>query len=1035
MIKHPFIKKHAISILLVTLILVSIVFGRMTPARLRAQASQDRPSAPGAAGGPTQQEPEKHFAPEIEKFVETFKPAGEGVDGAGTKAPSPEESLRLFTLSDGLQMEVVASEPTIRQPLNLHFDERGRLWVVQYIQYPFPAGLKVVKYDKYLRAVFDKVPLPPPNHVRGADKITILEDTDGDGRFESHKDFLTGLNIATSVAVGRGGVFVLNPPYLLFYPDHNKDDVPDGDPEVCLSGFGLEDTHAVANNLHWGPDGWLYGVQGSTTTGHVRGIEFLGQAVWRYHPATKAFELFAEGGGNPWTLDFDSKGRIFVGTNIGAARGLHFVQGGYYIKNWPKHGPLTNPYAFGFYPHMTHSGYQPRFSQTLAIYEGGALPHYEGQMIAGMALTNRMQASRLLADTSSFRTEDSEAITLSSNRWFRPVDTRVGPDGAVYIADWCDIRLSHLSPEDNWDKTNGRIYRLKAKDAPFAKPFDLSRVSSEQLIGFLSHPNKWFREQAKRVLADRRDPTIVPILKRLVEDNRGQLALEALWAVNLTGGWDDSFALRQLSHPDEYVRFWTVRLLGDSKAVTPSIQARLVELARNETSVEVRSQLASSCKRLPASDALPIVRELLLHGEDVNDLHVPLLLWWAIESKVSSDPALVLKMLEHPALWKSSLFNRHIASRLGQRFTAERGDKSSYTLNEAEYSGWRTNYTPERCRANLNVCVQLLDMTSSSQGKGQLIRGMEEGLRGDSVEFDPDPLQKKISQIWADPPANAARVSLALRLKVTQATPAALRMVSDQSLPESERKILMAALADLRVNSAVPVFLSLFQKESSESLRTELLGSLQRFSNPEIAQSLLESYSQLPPHLQLAAQGVLASRSSWATLLLESVALGKIQPGQITEITLQAIRNLGDPRNEELIRKHWGSLGEKEPMGKELRSVFQLGEQRYLSKCSYCHLASGQGMKKSLVNSKWVVGVDRALIQILLQGKQGEGEVMPAFGAELDDAQIASVLTYIRRQWGNQAQPVEPTTVHEIRLATADRNKAWTEEELLNFLR
>jgi glucose/arabinose dehydrogenase len=232
----------------------------MQQVRLRAQAAQNKPSQ-RSGSGPTQQE-EKHFTPEIEKFVETFKPAGEGIEGAGDRqAPSPEESLRLFTASNGLQMEVVASEPIIRQPLNLHFDERGRLWVVQYIQYPFPAGLKVVKYDKYLRAVFDKVPLPPPNHVQGADKITILEDSDGDGQFESHKDFVTGLNIATSVAVGRGGVFVLNPPYLLFYPDRNKDDVPDGDPEVCLSGFGLEDTHAVANNLHWGPDGWLYGVQ------------------------------------------------------------------------------------------------------------------------------------------------------------------------------------------------------------------------------------------------------------------------------------------------------------------------------------------------------------------------------------------------------------------------------------------------------------------------------------------------------------------------------------------------------------------------------------------------------------------------------------------------------------------------------------------------------------------------------------------------------------------------------------------------------
>ncbi len=116
----------------------------------------------------------------------------------------------------------------------------------------------------------------------------------------------------------------------------------------------------------------------------------------------------------------------------------------------------------------------------------------------------------------------------------------MGPDGAVYIADWCDIRLSHLSPRDNWDKSNGRIYRLKAKDAKPMQPFDLSKLNSKQLVETLSHPNEWFREQAKRLLADRRDPTVVPILKELVQSNQGQLALEALWAVYLSGGWERS---------------------------------------------------------------------------------------------------------------------------------------------------------------------------------------------------------------------------------------------------------------------------------------------------------------------------------------------------------------------------------------------------------------------------------------------------------------------------------------------------------------
>src|SRR5262245_49605738 len=492
-------------------------------------------------------------------------------------------------------------------------------------------------------------------------------------------------------------------------------------------------------------------------------------------------------------------------------------------------------------------------------------------MIAGMALTNRMQASRILRDTSSFRTEDGEAIVLSNSRWFRPVDTRVGPDGAVYIADWFDIRLSHLSPRDNWDKSNGRIYRLKAKDAKPIQPFDLSKLESAQLIETLSHPNEWFREQAKRLLADRRDPSVVPVLKKLVQGSRGQLALEALWATHLSGGWDDAFALQQLTHPDEYVRCWTVRLLGDSKKVTPSIQARLVELARTETSVEVRSQLASSCKRLPARDALPVIRELMLRGEDVNDLHVPLLVWWALESKIADDSAIVLNLLQEPALWEAPLFKKHIATRLGRRFTAERGDHFSYTLREAEYSPWLTNYVPSRCRRSLSICGQLLSLAPNADAKDQLIRGMEEGLRGDSVELDPSPLQEQVSQLAFLQTASAARISLALRLRINSATPAALRLLADTAVPEPDRRMLAAAFADLRVNAALPALLDLLEKDTPESLAEEVLRSVQRFDNVEIATRIVSSFARLSRHLQLTAQTVLASRSDWSSVLLAAV--------------------------------------------------------------------------------------------------------------------------------------------------------------------
>jgi putative membrane-bound dehydrogenase-like protein len=724
--------------------------------------------------------------PEVDEFVRLYLKAGGDklTDWVqGQTAPPPDQALRAFKPLGGLSMELVAAEPVIRQPIDLHFDDRGRLWVVQYLQYPVPAGLTITAYDQYLRARYDAVPAAPPNHARGADKITVLEDTDGDGRFESHRDVITGLNITTSVLTGHGGVWVMNPPYLLFYRDTTGDGLPDADPEVRLSGFGLEDTHSLANSLTWGPDGWLYGVHGSTSTARVRGIAFLGQAVWRYHPDTDRFELVAEGGGNPWTLSFDSRGRAFSGDNGGNSRGFHWVGGGRYEKNWPKHGPFTRPHSYGYIPNMDHEGYAARFAMTSVVYEEGRLPGYEGQLISGMALTSRIQASRLVPDGSTFRTVDTDTLVTTGDRSFRPVDMAVGPDGAIYIADWCDIRMDHTDPRDTWDKSCGRIWRLGGKATRPVAPFDLARRSNQQLLELLRDSRKWYRDHARGLLAERRDRSLVAELRRLVREERGQPALEAFWTASLISGANAEWTFELLNHPDASLRAGALRLWQPAGSITRPMRDRLVSLARSEPDPEVRSELAQAAGRVGADDSLDVLQELVRRQEDLTDRHVPLRIWWTLEAQISRDADAVIRWLDRPEMWQAPLFTGQLASRIARRLAAERGEVSFTRIEpdsnwtayaehprtlmpggKGNYTDWQTNYTARISDANLTRLARLLEITPAGH-RDRVLDGVKAGLeQGAAAEHIPDRLRAVIDHWWTERPHTNALLDVAARL-------------------------------------------------------------------------------------------------------------------------------------------------------------------------------------------------------------------------------------------------------------------------------
>ncbi|HUR46817.1 MAG TPA: PVC-type heme-binding CxxCH protein, partial [Candidatus Saccharimonadales bacterium] len=229
----------------------------------------------------------------------------------------PEKTIAQMYVPQGFRVELITGEPDLQQPVAFAWDERGRIWVIEAYSYPTKR---------------------PPG--QGQDKIVIFEDRDGDGKFETRKVFAEGLNLASGLEVGYGGVWVGAAPELLFIPDRNHDNVPDGPPEVLLEGFGYQDTHECMNSFLWGPDGWLYGNQGVFNYARIgkpgapdKERTELRAGVWRYHPVRHEFEIFANGGSNPWGLDYDEHGQLFMThcrSSWGRGCTTHVIQGGHY---------------------------------------------------------------------------------------------------------------------------------------------------------------------------------------------------------------------------------------------------------------------------------------------------------------------------------------------------------------------------------------------------------------------------------------------------------------------------------------------------------------------------------------------------------------------------------------------------------------------------------------------------------------------------------------------------------------------------------
>lgn len=872
----------------------------------------------------------------------------------------PEVAASKMQVASGFEVQLVASEPLVRQPVAIEFDDRGRLWVVQYLQYPNPEGLKRVTVDRFSRTKYDRIPEPPPKGPKGADRITILEDTNGDGLMDRSKDFVTGLNLTSGIAFGHGGVFVLNVPYLLFYPDKNRDDLPDTDPEVLLTGFGMEDAHSVANSLTWGPDGWLYGCQGSTVTANIRGIEFQ-QGVWRYHPVSRKFELFCEGGGNSWGLDFDPQGRLFYSTNWGGNILLHAVQGGYYIKSFGKHGELHNRHAYGYFDHAPHRNFTGgHVTVGGLIYQGGAFPsEFNHRFIAGDLLGHGIKWHSIENSVSTVRTVHGGSLVDARDDWFAPTDVTTGPDGAIYFSDWHDARMAHPDPDADWDRSNGRIYRLKAKAKVDGKTPDFAMLSDEELLQLHLHQNQWYVRRARQELVRRyfksdADADITERFKKLQEvlfarsnDKQNEMqSLESFWTLACLGGFNEQIAFKLLDSPHAGIRYWTLRLIGDGGQISEELAHRLDEFAETEPNVWVRGQVASSAARLPAKYAVPMINANINRDCDNSDPFLPLQWWWAVEQHSISGREEVIKRFIRPSLWKSKLGSQFLLTRIVRRYAAEGTTEG------------------------LNSVLRLLESAPTAENRQTLWQPVMLGLQ--EVKKSADEMQswrnaiKKHKLInlfeseWVKNRDDQSLTAICLLIGISEPFDYVMQKAFSS---ESGRAMVLKNLHLLKYASeggwSEPL-LTLLENTNDYEIKQVAIDLLGRVESQSVASMLINYYQKNPEidtRLKSQIRDVVLARSDSAGKWLAAVESNRIAASETPVDQIRRVALFNDKAMNSIVTRYWGRL-EAATTEEKLAEVRRLnndirasagniiaGRSVFQKNCASCHQLFGEGAK------------------------------------------------------------------------------------------
>ncbi len=850
---------------------------------------------------------------------------------------SPADAVKAMTVPEGFTVKLVASEPEIHQPIAFCFDERGRMWLLEC--YEYPRGQPVGK--------------------KGKDRILILEDTTGSGKADKITVFYEGLNLATGIEIGYGGVFVGAAPNLLFIPDRNHDDVPDGEPEVLLSGFGRNDTHELLNSFIWGPDGWLYGNHGVFVPSNVQDIKFTA-CVWRYHPIIKKFEIFAEGGSNQWGLDFDDYGSAFI-TACVIPHLYHMVPGGLYQR---QAGQNSNPYAYGeivtIADHRHFLGNQwndtdRRSSDSLGgghahdgacIYLGDTYPaEYRNTIFMGNLHGNRINRDLLVRNKSGYIGKHGPDFLLANDKWFRPSGERMGPDGSVYISDWYDKQHCHNNNTDAWDRTNGRVYKVEYKGTKWPGAFDLSKLSVAELCAMQKDRNDWKVRQARRILAEKKPAEAIPLLKEIALHGETQeICLRGLWALYCVGGFDEEIAMEGLKSQHSWVRSWTVRFVGEGltyKNNSNTMVELLATMAATDPAAEVRSQLASTCQKPKCPNPrFSILQQLALRDEDVDDPIIPFLIWLAWEPEVDgfAIPSSQLNLSRFKPISKAmssthKIINTILARNVARRLTAAQNE----TLLHEAFALYENAETDEM-RCNVLDGIQL-----ALKGRHKIVppKNWENVFALAQKKNDTEEL-KKLKLI-------AAYFGDAASLADAQ------KNAANPKRPLAERIEALKLLCGFKAPGAEKLCFEIIDGKNKEELTREAIRGLGAFSSIENAKGLIERWAKFDVAARVDTLDVLCSRADYASALLDACTANTIARAEIGAAAVRRMRQLNDEALNKKIETAWGRVRDRAPdeiktqiakyraIVNEGTGDAKAGAKIFETTCMPCHSIFGKG--------------------------------------------------------------------------------------------